>query len=113
MCVPKARLCASLAGATSGGAALVVRSAAGIAKPEDFHGKKIATPQLATRRTSLCGLATGAQLETRDKGGDVLVIPIANPDQLTLFLKGKSTPLGARTVGFAPHPGGQCPPLRG
>jgi NitT/TauT family transport system substrate-binding protein len=26
-------------------------------------------------------------LKTNDKGGDVQVIPIANPDQLTLFLK--------------------------
>src|SRR5262249_33601771 len=35
-----------VAGATSGGAALVVRADSGITKPEDFHGKKIASPQL-------------------------------------------------------------------
>ena len=35
-----------VAGATSGGAALVVRSDSGIQKPEDFHGKKIASPQM-------------------------------------------------------------------
>ena len=35
-----------VAGATSGGAALVVRNDSGIQKPEDFHGKKIATPQM-------------------------------------------------------------------
>src|SRR5256885_3626338 len=34
-----------VAGATSGGAALVVRADSGIQKPEDFHGKKVATPQ--------------------------------------------------------------------
>src|SRR5207248_7366153 len=34
-----------IAGATSGGAALVVRKDSGIQKPEDFHGKKIASPQ--------------------------------------------------------------------
>ncbi len=77
-----------IAGATSGGAALVVRSAAGIAKPEDFHGKKIATPQLGnTQDVALRAWLQAHSLKTRDKGGDVLVIPIANPDQLTLFLK--------------------------
>src|SRR5215467_7511265 len=35
-----------VAGAASGGAALVVRADSGIQRPEDFHGKKVATPQL-------------------------------------------------------------------
>src|SRR5689334_19687048 len=35
-----------IAGATSGGASLIVRNDSGIQKPEDFHGKRIATPQL-------------------------------------------------------------------
>ena len=35
-----------IAGATSGGAALVVRNDSGIQKPEDFHGKKVASPQM-------------------------------------------------------------------
>src|ERR671922_3092605 len=35
-----------VAGATSGGAALVVRKDAGIQKAEDFHGKRIASPQV-------------------------------------------------------------------
>ena len=35
-----------VAGATSGGAALVVRNDSGIWKPEDFHGKKVASPQM-------------------------------------------------------------------
>ena len=79
-----------IAGATSGGAALVVRSAAGIAKPEDFRGKKIATPQLGnTQDVALRAWLQAHNLKTREKGGDVLVIPIANPDQLTLFLKGE------------------------
>ncbi len=34
-----------VAGATSGGAALVVRNDSSIQKPEDFHGKKVASPQ--------------------------------------------------------------------
>src|SRR5437016_8651471 len=35
-----------IAGASSGGAALVVRSDSGIQKPEDFHGKKVGWPQM-------------------------------------------------------------------
>jgi NitT/TauT family transport system substrate-binding protein len=79
-----------IAGATSGGAALVVRPAAGILKPEDFHGKKVATPQLGnTQDVALRAWLQAHSLKTREKGGDVLVIPIANPDQLTLFVKGE------------------------
>ena len=79
-----------IAGATSGGAALVVRPAAGIQRPEDFRGKKIATPQLGnTQDVALRAWLQAHNLKTREKGGDVLVIPIANPDQLTLFLKGE------------------------
>lgn len=79
-----------IAGATSGGAALVVRPAAGIEKSDDFRGKKIATPQLGnTQDVALRAWLQAHNLKTREKGGDVLVIPIANPDQLTLFLKGE------------------------
>ena len=77
-----------IAGATSGGAALVVRSDSGINKPEDFHGKRIASPQLGnTQDVALRAWLKANGLKTRDKGGDVEVMPIANPDQLTLFLK--------------------------
>lgn len=79
-----------IAGATSGGAALVVRTATGIQKPDDFHAKRIATPQLGnTQDVALRAWLQAHNLKTREKGGDVLVIPIANPDQLTLFLKGE------------------------
>ena len=77
-----------VAGATSGGAALVVRADAGINKPEDFRGKKIASPQLGnTQDVALRAWLQSHKLRPREKGGDVQVIPIANPDQLTLFLK--------------------------
>jgi NitT/TauT family transport system substrate-binding protein len=79
-----------IAGATSGGAALVVRPGAGIEKPDDFRGKKIATPQLGnTQDVALRAWLQSHNLKTREKGGDVLVIPITNPDQFTLFLKGE------------------------
>ena len=75
-------------GATSGGAALVVRADSGIQKPEDFRGKKIASPQLGnTQDVALRGWLNAHGLKLRERGGDVQVIPIANPDQLTLFIK--------------------------
>ena len=78
----------TLAGATSGGAALVVRQDAGISKPEDFHGKRIASPQMGnTQDVALRAWLKAHGMKAADKGGDVQVIPVANPDQLTLFLK--------------------------
>lgn len=77
-----------IAGATSGGAALVVRNDSGISRPEDFHGKRIASPQLGnTQDVALRAWLKSNGLKTREKGGDVEVLPIANPDQLTLLLK--------------------------
>ena len=77
-----------VAGAASGGAALVVRADSGIQKPEDFHGRKIASPQMGnTQDVALRGWLNFHGLKLREKGGDVQVVPIANPDQLTLFLK--------------------------
>lgn len=76
-----------VAGATSGGAALVVRGDSGIQKPEDFHGKRIASPQLGnTQDVALRAWLLSHKMTPRERGGDVQVIPIANPDQLTLFL---------------------------
>ena len=79
-----------IAGATSGGAGLVVRPASGINGVKDFHGKRIATPQLGnTQDVALRAWLRAQGLSPREKGGDVQVIPIANPDQLTLFRKGE------------------------
>jgi NitT/TauT family transport system substrate-binding protein len=77
-----------VAGASSGGAALVVRNDAGITTAADFHGKKVASPQLGnTQDVALRAWLKANGLKTTDKGGDVQVVPLANPDQLTLFLK--------------------------
>jgi NitT/TauT family transport system substrate-binding protein len=77
-----------IAGATSGGASLVVRKDAGIQKAADFHGKRIASPQVGnTQDVALRAWLKAHGLKTHDKGGDVQVIPVANPDQFTLFLK--------------------------
>ena len=77
-----------VAGATSGGAALVARKDSGIQKPEDFHGKKVASPQQGnTQDVALRAWLLAHGMKTVDKGGDVQVLPMANPDQLTLFQK--------------------------
>jgi NitT/TauT family transport system substrate-binding protein len=77
-----------IAGAASGGASLVVRNDAGIQKPEDFHGKRVASPQLGnTQDVALRSWLKANGMKSNDKGGDVQVIPMANPDQLTLFQK--------------------------
>src|SRR5437667_12103609 len=77
-----------VAGTASGGASLIVRSDSGIHKPEDFHGKKIASPQLGnTQDVALRAWLKAHGMKSQDKGGDVQVVPLANPDQLTLFLK--------------------------
>lgn len=77
-----------VAGATSGGASLIVRNDSGIQKPEDFHGKKIASPQMGnTQDVALRAWLQAHGMKSLDKGGDVTVLPLANPDQLTLFVK--------------------------
>ena len=77
-----------VAGAASGGASLVVRNDSGINKPEDFHGKRVASPQFGnTQDVALRNWLKRYGLKTTDKGGDVQIVPMANPDQLTLFLR--------------------------
>jgi len=77
-----------VAGAASGGASLIVRNDSGIQKPEDFHGKRVASPQFGnTQDVALRNWLRNHGMQTTDKGGDVQIVPMANPDQLTLFLK--------------------------
>ena len=77
-----------IAGAASGGASLVVRNDSGINRLEDFHGKRVASPQFGnTQDVALRNWLKNNGLKTNDKGGDVRIVPMANPDQLTLFLR--------------------------
>ena len=77
-----------VAGACSGGASLVVRQEAGIHQASDLHGKRLATPQLGNTQDIAARLYLKKNgLIPVEKGGDVQVLPIANPDQLTLFFK--------------------------
>lgn len=77
-----------IAGAASGGASLIVRNDSGIQKSQDFHGKRVASPQFGnTQDVALRNWLKSNGMKTNDKGGDVQIVPMANPDQLTLFLK--------------------------
>jgi NitT/TauT family transport system substrate-binding protein len=75
-----------IAGATSGGAALIVRPDANINKPEDLAGKKIASPQLGnTQDVALRAYLVSHGLKLVEKGGNVQVVPTDNPQILDLF----------------------------
>lgn len=79
-----------LAGAAEGGAALVISEKSGIAKPADFKGKRLGTPQLGNTQD----VAARAWLKKQGfkitlTGGDVSVIPTPNAEQLQLFQQGK------------------------
>src|SRR6267143_4615134 len=78
-----------IAGAANAGAALVVKSDSPIKTAADFRGKKIATPQLGNTQDISCRAWLKAQgFKVTQTGGDVIVLPTANPDQLALFQKG-------------------------
>jgi sulfonate transport system substrate-binding protein len=78
-----------VSGAANAGAALVVKSDSSIKTPADFREKKIATPQLGNTQDISCRAWLKAQgFKVTLTGGDVMVIPTANPDQLALFQKG-------------------------
>ncbi|PYI80698.1 MAG: aliphatic sulfonate ABC transporter substrate-binding protein, partial [Verrucomicrobia bacterium] len=75
-----------ISGAANAGAALVVKADSPIKAPTDFRGKKIATPQLGNTQDISCRAWLKAQgFKITQTGGDVTVIPTANPDQLALF----------------------------
>ena len=78
-----------ISGAANAGAALVVKADSPIKNPADFRGKKIATPQLGNTQDISCRAWLKAHgFNVTLTGGDVMVIPTANPDQLGLLQKG-------------------------
>src|SRR5213592_3803185 len=78
-----------IAGAANAGAALVVKSDSPVKTAADFRGKKIATPQLGNTQDISCRAWLKAQrFKVTQTGGDVMVLPTANPDQLPLFQNG-------------------------
>jgi len=78
-----------VAGACSGGAALVVQPDGRIKNDADFKGRRIGTPQLGnTQDVAARTWLQSSGLRIRLTGGDALVIPTSNPDQLDLFQRG-------------------------
>src|SRR5947199_5936026 len=78
-----------IAGAANAGAALVVKSDSSIKTAADFRGKKIATPQLGNTQDVSCRAWLKAQgFRVTQTGGDVIVLPTNNPDQLALLQSG-------------------------
>ena len=84
-----------VAGATSGGAALVVRTDSGIQRPEDFHGKKIASPQMGNTQD----VAARAWLQSKGlKKGSRVAIMMPNVPQYPVAIAGvKCWPSKTRT----------------
>ncbi len=79
-----------IAGAVNGGSALVVQGDSTLAKPADFKGKRIATPQFGnTQDVAARAWLVAGGLRITQTGGDAQVVPTSNPDQLSLFKGGQ------------------------
>jgi NitT/TauT family transport system substrate-binding protein len=77
-----------ISGAASGGAVFVVRNDAGINSTADFANKKFASPQLGnTQDVALRKYLLDNGFKTKEKGGNVEVIPATNADIFTLMVK--------------------------
>lgn len=76
-----------VAGAASGGALFVVKP--DIDGPKGLAGKSFATPGLGnTQDVALRSYLQNNGLKTKEDGGNVTVLPMANSDALTAFKKG-------------------------
>jgi NitT/TauT family transport system substrate-binding protein len=77
-----------VAGAASGGAALVLREGSGIRSDRDFANKVIATPQLGNTQDIAARVWFDEKgFRLRERGGNLSLIALSNPDQLTMFKK--------------------------
>jgi NitT/TauT family transport system substrate-binding protein len=77
-----------VSGSASGGAGLIVRQDSGIQTEKDFNGKVIATPQLGnTQDLAARAWFASHHYRLKERGGTVALIPLSNPDQLTMFKK--------------------------
>ena len=79
-----------LSGAANGGTALLIRADSTVTKPEDFRGKVMATPQLGnTQDVQARAWLEDHGMHVTQTGGEVIVKPTENPDQLDLLKTGK------------------------
>lgn len=77
-----------VAGGASGGAGLVLRKDSGIKSDRDFNGKVIATPRLGNTQDVAARVWFAEKgYRLRERGGNVSLVPLSNPDQLTMFKK--------------------------
>jgi NitT/TauT family transport system substrate-binding protein len=77
-----------VAGSASGGAGLIVRKDSRIEGEKDFDGKVIATPQLGNTQDLAARVWFSEKgYRLRERGGTVTLVPLSNPDQLTMFKK--------------------------
>jgi NitT/TauT family transport system substrate-binding protein len=77
-----------VAGVASGGSALVVQADDGITKDSDFSGKIIGTPQIGNTQDVAARLwFRNKGYRTRDRGGDLDLVPLAPSEQNLLFSK--------------------------
>lgn len=77
-----------IAGAVQGGAVFVRRSDVTLNNKEDFSGKRFASPQIGnTQDISLRTYLAQMGHTTKERGGTVEVLPLANADILSLFLR--------------------------
>ena len=86
---------------------MAVRQDEGINTDKDFENKVIATPQIGNTQDIAARLYLKKNgLAPVENGGDVQVLPIANPDQLTLFQRKNLD------AAWAPEPWSSCRPRR-
>lgn len=77
-----------VSGAVNGASGLVVQKDSGLKQPSNFRGKRIGTPQFGnTQDVAARAWLISGGLRITQTGGDAHVVPTANPDQLTLFLR--------------------------
>jgi NitT/TauT family transport system substrate-binding protein len=76
-----------ISGSASGGTVFVVRNDSGINSAQDLANKKFATPELGnTQDIALRNYLLDNGFNTKEKGGNVEVLTVKNPDIVTLFL---------------------------
>jgi NitT/TauT family transport system substrate-binding protein len=76
-----------ISGSASGGAVFVVRNDSAINSAQDLANKKFATPELGnTQDIALRNYLLDNGFNTKEKGGNVEVLTVKNPDIVTLFL---------------------------
>lgn len=78
-----------LSGAANNGASFVIQKDSSISVPADLAGKKIAAPFIGnTQDVSLRNYLAENGLKPAEKGGNVVIYNIANPEIYTIFAKG-------------------------